>query len=365
MCSLILDKFFKGTLYMSESTQIEITNASNLEQHNFSEEIIERIHQYISQTYKNHAILKIVSETEAELYTKKPIEFINENENPIEPESPQFNIKKPLYFISANNGTVEAVINPTYKNNIAADLSFLRLEYMGVKPFPFLLGKILNEGFKFSTAKIEIDGFVIEQVSDKHDIEVCKQVIANINPSSKKDLYLRIEDDGVYVLANKSLVTLKTQFSNAPFEKLVTYNFLEDGTLSNEPFLNKNKDFYKELLVPIFVYSKKKPQILAQIEFMLKALHGDNFMLEISYDEELKADIAIIKTTNAIYRLEINDLASVFKNNKHLNISGKSDPYTILMKEMVKPYLDNLPIKDWTLAEYEEYKQLVHQGFFY
>lgn len=55
---------------MSESTQIEITNASNLEQHNFSEEIIERIHQYISPTYKNHAILKIVSETEAELYTK-------------------------------------------------------------------------------------------------------------------------------------------------------------------------------------------------------------------------------------------------------------------------------------------------------
>jgi hypothetical protein len=98
---------------------------------------------------------------------------------------------------------------------------------------------------------------------------------------------------------------------------------------------------------------------------MLNILYGKNFTLELNYDEDKKVDIAVIRLTNALYKLEISNLAYVYKNNKLLNISEKSDPYSILMKEMAKPYIEHLPVKNWNVSEYDGYAPLVHSGLFY
>lgn len=187
-----------------------------------------------------------------------------------------------------------------------------------------------------------------------------------INQNHKENVYFRIEDDTLWVIAKKSLDTMKTQYSNAPYEKLFSYPLSKDGfNVDSTPLLSKNKEFYNELQIPMFVYSKNKPQVLSQIESMLNILYGKNFTLELNYDEDKKVDIAVIRLTNALYKLEISNLAYVYKNNKLLNISEKSDPYSILMKEMAKPYIEHLPVKNWNVSEYDGYAPLVHSGLFY
>jgi hypothetical protein len=352
---------------MSELSKMNIVEEESGKSHNFSVEIQSQILQHVADEYQDSLKLKIVSENEAELYVTKDILFTNANGYNIEPETPEFKFKNtPTYFITITSSYVEAKINPKYKSGITADFSSLKLEYAGAKAVPFLLGKLLNDGFKFSTEKSEVNGFVVENVSTKHSISVCEPFTKLINPNHKDNLYFRLEDDFVFVIAKKALKTLKTQFSNSPYEKMFYFTLDENGeSFVNTPVFSKNKEFYSELEIPMFVYSKSKPQILSQIEFMLKVLYGENFTLELNYDEDKKADIAIIKLTNAVYKLEINNLAHVYKNNKLLNIAEKADPYNLLMKEMIKPYLDHMAIKNWSTDDYEQYAQLVHQGLFY
>lgn len=351
---------------MSELSKMKIVE-ENSKSHNFSVEIQDLILQHVSEEYKDSVSLKVISENEAELYVTKDILFTNNNGYTIEPETPEFKFKNtPTYSVTISSGAVEAKINPKYKSGISADFSSLKLEYMGAKAVPFLLGKLLNDGFKFSTEKSEVNGFTVEKVSNKHEISVCEPFTKLINPNHKDNLYFRLEDDVVWVIAKTSLKTLKTQFSNSPYEKLFSFVWNEtENEFDKSPVFNKNKDFYSELEIPMFVYSKAKPQILSQIEFMLTILYGTNYTLELTYDEDKKADIAIIKLTNAIYKLEINNLAHVYKNNKLLNISERTDPYTLLMKEMIKPYVDHMAISHWHVDDYEQYAQLVHLGMLY
>lgn len=349
---------------MSQKNSIELINEGNI-QHDFNEDILLKIHDYISDEYKNHAKIVINSQTNAELFTTIPIIFHNEIDYKIEPEDPVFKTKIPLYFITYNEGTISASINPIYKKAIVQDSSSLKFEYKTVKPFPFLKGKLLNDGFAFTTKKEELNGFYVENISSRRETKDCEDVIKLLNPSHKENIYLRIEDDVVWLISSKSLETLKTQHVSSGYDKLVYYSFNESGKVILEPIFYKNKEFLNELAIPLFVYSKKKPQILRQLEFMLKALYGENFSMELKYDDDARADVAIIKLVNSTYKLEINDLAYVYKNNKLVNLGQKSDPYLVLMKELIKPYIDHLSISDWSLSEYQDYKEMVHSGLFY
>lgn len=349
---------------MSEKNQIDIVNDEDL-RHEFSPEIIERIHDYISEKYKQNVKIVIKSPTQADLLSTKNIIFLNDVDYSIEPEEPSYKLRMPIYFLEINDSSVKAVINPDYKKAISSDFASLKLEYDGVKNFPFLKGKLLNDGFSFSIKKEQIDGFNVENISTIHDTEICKQITKTINSSHKDNLYFSIEDNQIWVIATRPLETLKTQYVSSGYEKLASYSFNEDGTLNTTPNLYKSKEYLSELAIPLFSYSKKKPQVLRQIEFMLKVLYGDSFTVEITYDDESKADIAIIKLVNSVYKLEINDMAFVYKNGKLVNFGQKSDPYTILIKEMIKPYTEHLYTNEWTLEEYENYKELVHSGLFY
>lgn len=349
---------------MSEPSVIEIINENGI-QHEFNEEILLKIHDYISDEYKESSKIVIKSPDEAELLTKKSIIFHNEIDYIIEAEEPVFRIKMPLYFINFKDGIVTAVINPEYKKAIVQDSSSLKFEYRTVKSFPFLKGKLLNDGFAFTTKKEKINDFYIENISTKRNIKDCESIANLLNPSHKENIYLRLEDDAVWIISNKTLETLKTQHVSSGYDKLVYYPFDDNNIVSHEPVFYKNKEFLNELAIPLFAYSKKKPQILRQLEFMLSALYGENFTMELNYDEDEKADIAIIKLVNSTYKLEINDLAYVYKNNKLVNLGQKSDPYLVLMKELIKPYIEHLPIGDWSLNEYQDYKEMVHSGLFY
>lgn len=359
-------EYFKKDSYMSEQHKMNIVLEKGVPD-NFSLEIQTRIIEHISEEYKESISLKITSDTTAELYVTKNIIFTNSNGYNIEAESPEFRFKTtPTYFINLSNNSVEAVINPKYKAAISSDFSSLRIEYTGAKSIPFLLGKLFNEGFKFSMEINEVNGFVVENVSSIHSNDICTEITKKINQNHKENVYFRIEDDTLWVIAKKSLETMKTQYSNAPYEKLFSYPLSKDGfNVDSTPLLSKNKEFYNELQIPMFVYSKNKPQVLSQIESMLNILYGKNFTLELNYDEDKKVDIAVIRLTNALYKLEISNLAYVYKNNKLLNISEKSDPYSILMKEMAKPYIEHLPVKNWNVSEYDGYAPLVHSGLFY